>query len=153
MIIDSSLQFCNAVSVARAAGTALIGSQVDQTAAGTLDATGLYFVLVVTTDIITGGSAGTVQFKLSSDTTAAVSTTTALDEIITPVFVTGTTAITAGTLLYSGELPKDLGTYTPSRRFLGVLQVTGTTTITAGAVSAFLTLEAGKWAPTATVNN
>lgn len=155
MIYDTSLQLANATSVAVAAGTSLIGTQIDATVAGTLDAEELYFTLVVTTAITTGGSAGTIQFKLASDTTAAVSTTTALDEVITPAFVTGVTTaiIPVGTILYSGELPKDIGTYSLSRRFLGLLLVVGTTTITAGAVSAFLTTQNGKWAPTATVTN
>lgn len=148
MIIDTDTQFCVATSVANAAGTFLLGSQIDAAVAGTLDVNNLNLKIVVTTAIITGGSAGTLQFKLSSDTTAAVSTSTALDVLLTEVFVTGATAIPAGTVLFDGGLPADLGTYTPSRRYLGILEVVGTTTITAGAVTIWLGLDKGRWAPT-----
>ena len=154
MIIDSSLQMCNATAVANAAGTFLLGSQIDTTVAGTLEVENLHLVIVATTAIVAAG-AGTIQFKLASDTTAAVSTTTSLDEVITPAFVTAnnSTAIPAGTLLYSGKLPHDIGTLTPSRRFLGILEVVGTSTISSGNISAFLTADVSKWAATATVVN
>lgn len=154
MIIDSSLQMLNATAVANAAGTFLLGSQIDAGVAGQLDTQGLYLVIVATAAIVAAG-AGTIQFKLSSDTTAAVSTTTAQDVVITEAFVTAnnSTTIPAGTLLYSGKLPHDIGTQTPSRRFLGILEVVGTSTISSGNVSAFLTDDVSKWAATTIVAN
>lgn len=146
MILDTNLQLCSQASVAVAAGTSLIGSQIDAAIAGELDSSALAFTIVVRTAIITGGSAGTIAFQLASDTTAAVSTTAAQPVVVTETFVTGATPIPVGTVLHQGILPRDIGTYTPSRRFLGVLLIVGTTTITAGAVDVFLEIDPGRWA-------
>lgn len=148
MIFDTSLQLANNTAVGTTAGTTLIGTQIDTTVAGTLDPQDLFFTVIVTTAIATASAAGTLQLKLASDTTAAVSTTTAQDIVITEAFPTGATTaiIPVGTVLYTGALPKDLGTFTASRRFLGLLAIIGTTTLTAGSVSAYLTTENGRWA-------
>lgn len=145
MIIDSRLELADAVSLnTGAAGTYLIGSQIDNGAGdkpvGAID--DLYLVILCQTGI-TAGSAGTIQFKLSSDASAAVATDgSATDHIVTKAHVTGTTAIAAGTVLACQELPKGFD----YERYLGLLQITGTAAITAGKVDAFLTRDPARWA-------
>lgn len=148
MIMDSRLQLCSAASVASAAGTYLLGSQIDTgLTVGTVDAP-IYLHIVVSTTIVTGGSAGTIGFKLASDASAAVATDgTATDHITTEVYVTDDVpSIPAGRVLFHGELPRGHGVYPAYERYLGLLAIIGTTTITAGAINAYLTLDKGKWA-------
>lgn len=147
MIIDSTAEFCDATSVAAAAGTALVGNVIDTTDARDLgNGQPLYLIISVDTAVITGGSAGTVQFKLSSDSTAAIATDgTATDHILTPTFVTDDSGedLTVGkTLVYALPGGNDLKAY---ERYLGILAVTGTTTTTAGKINAFLSLDPHGW--------
>lgn len=155
MILDANLEFCDAVSVAAAAGTSLIGNQIDTTNVRPMgNGRPVYLVINVDTAIITGGSAGTLQFQLVSDDSAAISTTTSTQHLLTAAFVTDDSpTIPAGTLLYSGALPTSsdfvsntAGTGTVSdggayRRYIGILATVGTTTITAGKINAFLTFD------------
>src|SRR5207244_2827448 len=65
----------DATSVAAVAGTALIGNVVDlETARDIGNGEPLYLVITTDTEIITGGSAGTIVFKLASDAQAAIAT-------------------------------------------------------------------------------
>jgi hypothetical protein len=149
MIRDNRTTFASAVSVAAAAGTAVFGNYIDRTTTPNFDQARLYLVIWCTTAIITGGSAGTVQFDLISS--AATSGSSPDLHIQTPLFVTGTASVaplTAGSLIWLQELPRGsgvlgLGAYL---RYIMMQCVTATTTTTAGAVSAFLSLEAGYWA-------
>ena len=148
MILDERLEFADAVSVAAAASTALIGSQIDLGAAGVNPGAGrgLYLVIRTAVEIITGGVAGTIQFKLASDSTAAISTTTSTIHLITPEYVTDDDAandaqLNAGGTIYQGMLPED-DTY---EQFLGILAVIATTTVTAGSIDAFLTFDVNSW--------
>ena len=60
-ILDKRAEFADAVSVAAAAGTALIGSQIDLGVARDIgNGEPLYLVLTCDTSIITGGAAGTI---------------------------------------------------------------------------------------------
>lgn len=156
MIMDANLEFCDAVSVAAGAGTTLIGSQIDTVNVRPVgNGKPLYLVINVDTAIVTGGTAGTLQFQLVSDDSAAISTTTSTQHLLTAAFVTDDDpTIPAGTLLYCGALPtgsdfvsrsvagvgavSDGGAY---RRYLGILATVGTTTITAGKINAFLTFD------------
>lgn len=141
MILDERNEFADAVSVAAAAGTALIGDVIDLGTDGVNDVEDLYAVISVDTEIFTGGSAGTVQFFLVSDSLAtlgggAVASCTL--HTMTGALVTGATgaqaALAAGKTLMQVELPK--GQY---ERYLGILCTTGTTTTTSGKINAFLT--------------
>lgn len=148
MILDERNEFADNVSVAAGAGTALIGDVIDlnPTTVGpnttvNLEGSEMYLVIQTgATEIITGGAAGTLQFKLASDAQAAIATDgSATDHIITPSLVTDDSAandarLNAGGLIYCGKLPS--GSY---ERYLGILAVTGTTTTTAGTINAFLT--------------
>lgn len=151
MLLDSRNEFCDATSLnTGAAGTYLIGNQIDLGAAPTPGPMGggdtLYAVISVDTGIA-AASAGTVQFKLSSDDSAAIATNgTATDHFISKAFVTGTgtgtTTLKAGTVLAVVQLPRSFD----YERYLGVLQVTGTAAITAGKVNVFLTEDPALWA-------
>lgn len=150
MIIDKNLEMLDAVACnTGAAGTYLLGDQIDTqgpTVSPTTRDLGqgcgeLYLVLQVDTGITTAGAAGTVQFKLASDAAAAIATDgSATEHFATPAFVTGATAIAAGTILAVVEVP--WGNY---ERYLGILQITGTTALNAGKINAFLTTSPAKW--------
>ena len=147
MILDERNEFADAVSVAAAAGTALIGDVIDLDPCSvapntTIDMEGseMYLVIQTDTEIITGGSAGTLQFQLASDAQAAIATDgSATVHITTASFVTddagaNSAELNAGGVIYCGKLPR--GSY---ERYLGILAITGTTTTTAGKINAFLT--------------
>lgn len=146
MIMDERLEFADAVSVAAAAGTALIGDVIDLGAVARDIGQGQPMYLVITTDteIITGGTAGTVKFQLVSDAQAAIATDgTATVHIDTGTFVTDDAAandpeLNAGGIIFAGPIPLEGNPY---ERYLGILCVTATTTTTAGKINAFLTLD------------
>lgn len=148
MILDERNEFADAVSVAAAAGTALIGDVMDLggTTQDIGNGSGLYLVILTATEIITGGVAGTIQFKLSSDAQAAIAVDgTATDHLISASYVTDDAAansdeLNAGGRILVAELP--YGTY---ERYLGILAIIATTTVTAGAINAFLTRNPEKW--------
>lgn len=149
MIMDERLEFADAVSVAAAAGTALIGDVIDlgATARDIGDGRELWLVITVDTEIITGGSAGTIKFQLVSDAQAAIATDgTATVHLDSGTFVTDDSAanaaqMNAGALVFSAPLPREGNVY---ERYLGILAVIATTTVTAGKINAFLTLDPPK---------
>lgn len=146
MIMDERLEFADAVSVAAAAGTALIGDVIDLGAVARDIGQGQPAYLVITTDteIITGGTAGTVKFQLVSDAQAAIAVDgTATVHVDTGNFVTDDAAanspqLNAGGIIFAGPIPLEGAVY---ERYLGILCVTATTTTTAGKINAFLTLD------------
>jgi len=149
MIMDERTEFADAVSVAAAAGTALIGDVIDMTVARDIgNGEPLYLVIQTAVEIITGGVAGTLQFQLASDAQAAIATDgTATIHFQTDALVTddaGANAaqFNAGGVIAVVALPLEGTTY---ERFLGILAVTATTTTTAGAIDAFLTLDPHGW--------
>jgi hypothetical protein len=159
-ILDERNEFADNVDVSASAGTALVGDVMDLGAAGEDIGNGQPLYLVIrtgSTEIITGGSAGTLQFTLASDAAAAIATDgTATEHVLTEAFVTdGTDAndaeMKAGALIYMAPLPA--GTGGNYERYLGILATTVTTTTTAGTINAFLTLDphmaAGKTYPDA----
>lgn len=149
MIMDERTEFCDATSVAAAAGTALVGDVIDLGAVARDIGNGqpVYLVITTATEIITGGSAGTVKFQLASDSTADLATSATV-HIDTGTFVTDDSAansaqLNAGGVIFCGPLPLQGNVY---ERYLGILCVTATTTTTAGAINAFLTLDPTGWA-------
>lgn len=152
MIMDDRNEFADAVSVAAAAGTALIGDVIDLGANHRDLGNGqpLYFVITVDTEIITGGAAGTIKFQLVSDAQAAIATDgTASVHFDTGTFVTDDSAandaqMNAGAQICCVAIPLEGRVY---ERFLGVLAVIATTTVTAGKINAFLTYDPHGWSP------
>lgn len=149
MIMDERTEFADAVSVAAAAGTALIGDVIDSSVVRDLgNGQPVYLVITVDTEIITGGVAGTLQFQLVSDAQAAIATDgTATVHFASRLFVTDDAAandsvLNAGGVPVCVALPLEGIAY---ERYVGILAVTATTTTTAGKINAFLTLDPTGW--------
>ena len=149
MLLDDRLEFCDAVSVAATAGTALIGDVVDLTLIGRNFGPGerIWAVMMVDTEIITAGNAGTIQFTLATDAQAAIAVDgSATTHFLTEAIVTdGTDAngakCKAGATVFAVQLP--IGA---CERYMGILSTVATTTTTAGKVNAFLTHDVAAWA-------
>lgn len=158
MIIDELLEFADAASVAAAAGTALIGDVIDKGAALRDLGQGepIYLVITVGTEIITGGSAGTIVFALASDAQAAIATDGSASihwqsaSLVTDDAAANSPLLNAGAVLAIVALPWEGVVY---ERYLGILCTIGTTTVTAGTINAFLTKEPGKWRAYADASN
>ena len=148
MILDSRNEFCDATSVAAAAGTALVGNVIDLGTDGVNDVEGMYLVINTDTEVITGGTAGTIQFYLVSDALATLGAAVlasctqhaASALLVTDDSAANSAALNAGENILVVALPK--GQY---ERYLGVLVTVGTTTVTAGKVNAFLTRNPPTW--------
>lgn len=146
MILDKRTEFADAVSVAAVAGTALIGSQIDTSVIRDLGNSGrpVYLVISVDTEIITGGSAGTIKFHLASDAQAAIAVDgTQSVHFTSRAFVTDDSAandaaMNAGGVPVCIAIPLEGVVY---ERYLGILVEVITTTVTAGKINAFLTLD------------
>lgn len=146
MIMDERSEFADAVSVAAAAGTALIGDVIPLGSVHRDLGAGqpLFLVISVDTEIITAGAAGTIKFQLVSDAQAAIATDgTATVHFDTGTFVTddaaaNDTQMNAGQYIAVAALPMEGKVY---EAFLGILCITATTTTTAGKINAFLTLD------------
>jgi hypothetical protein len=150
MIMDERNEFADAVSVIGAAGTALIGDVIDL-GSGQRDigeGQPVYFVITCDTEIITAGTAGTIQFQLVSDAQAAIATDgSATVHVSSREFVTDDAAansseLNAGNATFVVALPSEGPAY---ERYLGVLAIVGTTATTAGKINAFLTLDPRGW--------
>lgn len=145
MILDERTEFCDAVALnTGAAGTYLLGDQIDLGVARDIGAgQPLYLVVTVDTGITVASSTGTVSFSLASDDSASIATNgTATVHATSAAWATSTTAIPAGTVLFAVALPMQGTTY---ERYLGILQTTGTTAINAGKINAFLTHDVAKY--------
>lgn len=149
MILDNTLEFADAVSVAAAAGTANIGDVIDLSVARDVgNGEPLYLVITVDTEIITGGTAGTIQFLLVSDGTDTIATNgTATTHYASRLFVTddaaaNDAALSAGAVPVVVALPMEGQAY---ERYLAVQAVIATTTVTAGKINAFLTRDVARW--------
>jgi len=147
MILDERTEFCDATALnTGAAGSYLLGDQIDLTKTTSDPGNGepVYLVITVDTGITVASSTGTVSFTLASDAAAAIAVDgSATAHFTTASFATSTTAIPAGTVLACVPLP--FGTY---ERYLGIFQTTGTTAINAGKINAFLTHDPAKWLAT-----
>jgi hypothetical protein len=149
MIIDKLTEFCDATSVALAAGTHLLGNVVDLQEARDIGMSGpIFFQMRCATSIITGGSAGTIQFQLVSDAQAAIATDgSATVHWTSKAFVTDgddANELHAGDVIAQMHLPLE-GIGSVYERYVGVRAIVATTTVTAGAVDAFLTLDPTAW--------
>jgi len=148
MFVDNYYEFCDATSVAATAGTALVGDVVDLEAIGLDLGNGqpVYVVITTDTEVITGGSAGTITIKVASDAQAAIATDgSATVHLTTSALVTDDAAVNAAVLNAGGVImcaALPLGTY---ERYLGILSVVATTEVTAGKINAFLTAGPTGW--------
>jgi hypothetical protein len=143
MILDKRNEFCDAVALnTGAAGTYLVGDQIDLGAVARDVGNGEPMYLVITVDTLpTSAGAATAQFQLASDASASIATNgTATVHLETKAFAISEMA--AGTMLAAIALPLEGVAY---ERYLGILQVTGTAAFTAGKINAFLTHDVAKW--------
>lgn len=148
-IMDSLAEFCDAVSVVKTASASLqtIGSQIDLTALGAqFGGQPVYLNVTVDTTIITGGSAGTIQFALTSDS-AAAQNVSATVHALSPIYVTddaGTAKLSAGKCVWSQAIPaevfSDTGNGNTYERYLSMGVYVVTTDTTAGKINAWLSL-------------
>lgn len=156
MIIDERTELADAASVASAAGTINVGDVIDTQVVRDLgNGQPVYLVVTVDTEIITGGSAGTIQFQLVSDAVSTPDTSTATKHAYSPVYVTddagnNSAQLNAGGVPFLVALPLEGVEY---ERYLGLQAVIGTTTVTAGAVNAFLSLDPYGWKAYADADN
>jgi hypothetical protein len=150
-ILDTLAEFCDAVSVVKTASSSLqtIGNQIDLGAAGINVGAGqpVYLVVTVDTGIITAGSAGTIQFALTSDSTANQATSATVLSL-SPKYVTDdapTAALSSGKIVWVQALPSnffsDTGNSNTYERYLSMGVYVVTTDTTAGKINAFLTLD------------
>lgn len=155
--VDALNLFALNVSVAAAAGTANIGNQIDlaqPNPSGTQNIVSpgdvgigeaVYLVILANTGPIVASSAGTIAFRLVSDSTASIATDgSATLHWQSKSFVTavaGSQDIKDGSVIAVIALPQQGGAST-YERFLGVQAVIATTTVSAGAVTAYLTFDA-----------
>lgn len=143
-ILDERTEFADATALnTGAAGTYNIGDLIDSTVVRDLgNGQPIYLVVSVATGITVAASTGTVAFRLVSDSTDTISTTTATVHVTSQAHATSTTAIPAGRILFVVALPWEGAVY---ERYLALQQITGTTAVNAGAVDAYLTLDPPVW--------
>lgn len=151
MYLDELLEFADATDVSGSAGTAVVGDVIDLGAVTGQDigiGEPLWVVIQTTTEIITGGSAGTMQFFVVSDSLATLGAATVAScttHLQTTALVTDDAgnnddAFNVGGVIMAAQLPA--GTY---ERYLGILATIATETVTAGAVNAFITPDYQKY--------
>ena len=139
MILDTSLLMCNATAAFAAAGTALVGNQIQFGTLATMKnplrgSQDLFLVLTITTAFV--GATATIDVQLASDDTAAIATNgTATGHWRTQPQAVAT--MTAGRR-WIVPMPWD----PDPEAFLGILVTTATATTTAGAITAELMIGA-----------
>lgn len=148
-VMDKYNEFADEQDVAATGTAATYNStnQIDIGAEGRDIGVGkpLYLVIAVgATEIITGGTPGTLTFRLVSDDTASISTSTCSVHFVSPAFVTDDatagTDLDAGKILVCVALPSG-GNARIYERYIGVQFIIATTTITAGTFNAYLTYD------------
>ena len=141
-IIDKRTELADAISVAAAAGTINVGSQVDASVVRDLGAgQTVWLIVTVDTAVVTGGAAGTIRFQLASDSTASIATDgTQSIHATSALFVTDDAGydLEIGDIAWQIALPTD--GQEPYEQFIGLQAVIATTTTTAGKVNAWLSL-------------
>lgn len=139
MILDSRLEFADGEDLSQSAGTHLATNQIDMDVVRDIGA-GRQAYLVIQIDVTVSGSSSTVNFRLRSDSTAAVHATTSTAHLETGAIAEA--VLVAGHQI-SIALPAEGNTY---EQFLGVQAIVAVATTTAGTYSAFVTFDPpSKW--------
>lgn len=145
MIFDKLTEFADAFSVASAAGTYVTTNQVDTGSVVRDLGNGEEIYLIVTVDTeIKGATSGTIQYRLVSDSTAALSSPTV--HASSPAFATATAGTVAaktaaGQVAWVVSLPQGIA----HEQFLGVDVVIASQTLTTGKINAFLSMDRTIW--------
>ena len=158
MWLDERTEFADNEDVSASAGTALIGDVIDSSVVRDIGNGQPVYLVIRTggTEIITGGSAGTLTFQLASDAAASVATDGSAtvhlqtDALVTDDAGSNAAQFNVGGTIFFGALPTE---GVPYERYVGILAVTATTTTTAGTINAFLTLDPSGWKSYADATN
>ena len=158
MILDERTEFADATSVILAAGTAVLGDVIDlqETTKDIGIGEDIWVVIQTDTEVITAGSAGTIQFYVVSDSLSTLGAATLASctehlrskSLTTDDSAANSAELNAGGVILAARLPA--GTY---ERYLGILFTTATADTTAGKVNAFLTKDYAKWTAYADASN
>ena len=136
MIMDSLLEFADGEDISQTAGTYLATNQVDVSVARDVgNGQPVYLVIQIDAAVTSGGSA-TVQFRLRSDSVAAVHATTSTGHTDS-----GAIAVASLVVGYQIIMPLPPEGSVLYERYLGVQAIVAAATTTAGTYSAFLTLD------------
>lgn len=146
MILDEKLEFADNLSVAAAAGSALVGDVINLDVASRRLTPEMLFLVIQVTEAFVGATA-TVQFKLMSDDAAAINTTTGTLHVQTGAIPIA--QLTVGKYI-AIRLPSGLPPY---EQYLGIVVTTATATTTAGKINAFLANDVQDWVATAEGQN
>jgi len=138
MILDSLLEFSDGGDISAAASTVLSDNVINMQDARDIG-NGQPLYLVIQIDAAVVGTSSTVNFRLRSDSSAAIHATTSTAHIETGAIAEAT--LVAGYTIVI-PLPIEGNAY---EQYLGVQAVIGTATTTAGTYSAFLTLDPIGW--------
>ena len=149
MITDRLTTFCSAVALnTGAAGTYNVGDLINMEDLRDIgQGNPLYLVITVSTTATSGGSA-TGQFRLVSDATSTISTTTATVHAVSAAHAVAD--MVAGFSVFVIALPQEGTVY---EQYLGIQQITGTAAFTAGNIDAFLTMDVAAWKAYADASN
>jgi hypothetical protein len=139
MIMDELLEFGDGFDLTETTGTYLLTNQIDLQETGRDISNGQPMYLVIQIDTAVSGTSSTVNFRLRSDSTAAIHATTSSAHYETGAIAEAT--LVAG---YTIVIPLSKGV-AEFERYLGVQAVIGTATISAGTCSAFLTFDPHGW--------
>lgn len=148
MILDEYLEFCDNEDISGSAGNAVAGDVIDLGAASRDIGNGqpVYLILQTgDTEIITGGTAGTMTFTLESDSAADLATSATThwtsEAMVTDDAGANDSRFNAGGTIAVITLPVE----DRYERYLGIRVTIATTTVTAGTLNAFLTLDPTGW--------
>ncbi len=144
MIMDESLEFCDALTAVQEAGTALFGDVIDLQVARDIGKSSrqLYLVIQVTTAFDGGaGTAGTTQFHLASDSVAAIAADGSETRHWSSDTFAAATQLTLGTTLVVPFPSEDTGPGFGYERFLGIEITQAAEGEDDGAINAFLTFD------------
>ena len=139
MIMDSLLEFADGQDISQTAGTYLADNQIDLQEIGRDIGNGQPLYLVIQVDVAIVGSSSTVNWRLRSDSSAAIHATTSSAHYETGAIAEAT--LVAG---YQIVIPLSKGV-AEFERYLGIQAIVGTATTSAGTYSAFLTLDPTGW--------
>jgi hypothetical protein len=140
MFLDSLNEFCDAVSLVRGTGSALIGNTINSQVARDLgNGQPLYLGFTVDTAVDSSGDGASVEFELRSDSSASIDTSSGSLHLSTGAIPEA--SLTQGATFFYA-LPVEGIAY---EEFLGIVQVTSGEAVTAGKINAFLTCDPHGW--------